>query len=276
MARILCERRLLHSRIGTLAFACAAVDDVTGWCMLGALTIWIQAGHTAVLPWVAVPGCVGLVAVLRYGVRPWLDRAYIRVHPDGGLRDSFLAGVCMLMLVCAGITAYLGLHELFGSLLAGAVLPRNDQLARELRQRLEPLTELLLLPLFFAFAGLRTKIGLLHGEMWLTALVIVAAATIGKMGGSAIAARWAGLSWTDAAAVGALLNARGLMGLVVLNIALDLGLITPALFTMMVLMTLGTTVMTAPVLSWLRIGSAAPEVVASAAVAKPGRVVAVP
>jgi Kef-type K+ transport system membrane component KefB len=269
LARILTERNLLHTRVGTLAIACAAIDDVSGWCLLAVVTIWIQSSRAVVAPWLSLLGCIGLVVVLRYGIHPVLTRADARVTRDGGLRESFLFAVVVLMLISAAITASLGLHALFGAFLAGTMLPRNAGLARELRHRLESFG-LLLLPIFFAIAGLRSNIGLIQDSgMWVTAGVILLAAVIGKVGGSTLAARWSGFSWTDAAAVGALLNTRGLMELVVLNVALDLRIITQHLFTMMVMMTIATTLMTGPALSLLRLSSDEPVDVVSPA--RPGR-----
>ncbi|HYH79353.1 MAG TPA: cation:proton antiporter, partial [Longimicrobium sp.] len=143
----------------------------------------------------------------------------------------------------------LGVHALFGAFLAGAVMPKGEGFVHALTGKLEDVTVVLLLPLFFAFTGLRTHIGLVEGgEMWGYCALIILVAVVGKFGGSAVAARLTGMNTREAAAIGALMNTRGLMELVILNIGLDIGVISPAVFAMMVLMALATTFMTSPLL----------------------------
>jgi Kef-type K+ transport system membrane component KefB len=145
----------------------------------------------------------------------------------------------------------LGVHALFGAFLAGAIVPRDGGLAQDLASRLEGMVATVLLPLFFASTGLKTQIGLVHGSLWLVAAAIIAAAVAGKLGGAAAAARFTGMPWRESFAVGVLMNARGLMELVILTVGLDIGVLSPALFTMMVLMALATTIMTSPLLAAL-------------------------
>jgi Kef-type K+ transport system membrane component KefB len=154
----------------------------------------------------------------------------------------------VLALASALVTEWLGVHLLFGAFLMGAIMPKTQDFVQTVMQRLESLTVIVLLPLFFAYSGLRTSIGTLKGGMWLYVLLIIAVAVAGKFGGSTLAARMAGMEWRDAASLGILMNTRGLMELVALNIGLDIGVITPSLFTMMVVMALATTVMTSPLL----------------------------
>jgi Kef-type K+ transport system membrane component KefB len=157
--------------------------------------------------------------------------------------------VFLLLLLSAGVTEAIGIHALFGAFLFGAVLPKTGRLAQALAEKLESVAVLLLLPLFFAYSGLRTRLGLVHGvEDWLVVLAIIALATVGKFGGSAVAARITGLGWREASAIGVLMNTRGLMELVVLNVGMDLGVISPTMFTMMVVMALFTTFATTPIL----------------------------
>jgi Kef-type K+ transport system membrane component KefB len=253
LARILTERDLLRSRTGTLAIACAAIDDVTGWCIFAYITVMIQSSRSTVPFWLSLSGCVTFIAFMRYGMSPLMKRLDHRTNGDGAVRESFLVAITLLMLGSAVTTELLGIHALFGSFIAGAILPKDSGLVGYVREKFEPLTLLLFLPLFFAFTGLRTSIGLIQSTgMWLSTVMILLVAVAGKLGGSALAARWAGFSWRDSAAVGALMNTRGLMELVILNIALDLKVITPPLFTMMVIMAIATTLMTAPLLSWLQ------------------------
>jgi len=173
---------------------------------------------------------------------------------QGILSDNLLALILVVALLSALSTEALGLHLLFGAFIAGAVMPKDPRFVAYLTEKFESVTVLLLLPLFFAFTGLRTRIGLVHGgEMWFYAGLIIAVAVIGKIGGTSIAARVGGLSWRNCAALGVLMNTRGLMELIVLNVGLDLKVISPQLFSMMVIMALVTTFMTTPLLHWIRL-----------------------
>jgi Kef-type K+ transport system membrane component KefB len=170
----------------------------------------------------------------------------------GKLTQDMLAFILSLVFASALVTEWLGIHALFGAFLLGAVMPKDDRFTRELSEKLEDIAVVLLLPLYFAFTGLRTSIGSLSGtEMWLYCAAIIAVAIAGKFGGATISSRLTGMSWREAGAVGILMNTRGLIELVVLNIGLDIGVISPALFTMMVLMALVTTFITTPLLEWI-------------------------
>ncbi len=249
LARILTERNLLSTRLGALTIACAAVDDVTAWSILAVVVAIVRSSDLHQPLWVTLSGSLAYVVLMVFVVRRalgWLRTFY---RNRGRLTQDVTAAVLLLLLLSAWTTEWLGIHALFGAFLMGAVIPKDPLLIRDLRERLEDVTVLLLLPLFFAFTGLRTSIGLVSGgEMWLYFGLVLMVAVVGKFGGSAIAARATALSWREAGALGILMNTRGLMELVILSIGLDLGVISPALFTMMVLMALVTTFMTAPVL----------------------------
>ncbi len=170
----------------------------------------------------------------------------------GQLSDNMLALMLLVALLCAVVTERLGLHLLFGAFLAGVVMPKDKQFVRHVLDKLETVTVVLLLPLYFAFTGLRTSVNLITGPaMWFICLAIILVAIAGKLGGSMIAARVVGTPWRESAGLGILMNTRGLMELVILNIGLDVGVLSPALFSMMVLMALVTTFMTAPLLEWV-------------------------
>ena len=176
------------------------------------------------------------------------ERAYQR---HGHLSDNYKALMLMFLLASALITESLGLHLLFGAFIAGAVMPKEGGVATYAIEKFESLTVILLLPLFFAFTGLRTSIGQVRGpEMWGICLLIILVAVAGKLGGTAIAARIGGLKWRESLALGSLMNTRGLMELVVLNIGLDIKVISPQMFSMMVVMAIATTMMTPPLLHW--------------------------
>jgi Kef-type K+ transport system membrane component KefB len=252
LARILSERKLLRSRAGTLAIACAAVDDVTGWCILAYIMALIRTSRAGVPMSMTIAGSLVFAAVMIFAVRPFLSR-FERLFEDDEAGNRVLVPVVLFLLASSLTTEFLGIHLLFGSFLAGAVMPKSERTVAYLQGRLEPFSLDVLMPLFFAFTGLRTTLGLLRGSaMWQVFGMIVAVAVAGKLGGATIAARLAGFGWRDSAAVGSLLNTRGLMELVILNIGLEVGILTPGLFTLMVMMAILTTIMTAPLLHWLR------------------------
>ncbi|QSQ11710.1 cation:proton antiporter domain-containing protein [Myxococcus landrumensis] len=250
LARILTERGLLQSRVGAIAITCAAVDDVTAWCLLAFVVSIVRASdlmHAGLTTLLAM----GYIVFMLLVVRPFLARLGARVASREGLTQNVVAGTLLLLLASAWATELIGIHALFGAFLFGAVIPKEGGLAEALAEKLEDVAVVLLLPVFFAFSGLRTQIGLLNTpEAWVTCAVIILLACLGKFGGSAVAARMTGMRWREAGAVGVLMNTRGLMELIVLNMGLDLGVISPTLFTMMVLMALVTTFMTTPLLRW--------------------------
>lgn len=259
LARILSERKLLSTRLGTIAISCAAVDDVSGWCVIAAILVLIRASKHATPLWLTLGGSLAFALFVLYAARPLLRCFERSFHRKGQLDDNNVALLMLLVLGSALITERLGIHLLFGAFLLGAAMPKDQAFINCLLEKFESVTVVLLLPLFFAFSGLRTSIGLVHGgRMWLYCGLIVFVAVAGKLGGSLAAARVSGLDWRESAGIGILMNTRGLMELVILNIGLDIGVISPALFSMMVLMALTTTFMTTPLLelvcpaSWLR------------------------
>lgn len=246
LARILTDRQLHRTRLGMIALSCAAVDDVTAWCLLAAAVGAAQAELGAVLRTLGL-SVVFILAMLAIA-RPLLRRLAQRGVVDQGTFSLVLGA----LLASAIASEAIGIHALFGAFLLGAIIPHESRLAHELAARLEHVAVTLLLPAFFAFTGLRVHLDALAGvEQWLVCAAIIAVACAGKFGGSAVAARLAGLGWRDASALGVLMNTRGLMELIVLNVGLDLRVISPTLFTMMVVMALATTFATSPILMLL-------------------------
>ncbi|HEV8123730.1 MAG TPA: cation:proton antiporter [Gemmatimonadales bacterium] len=250
LARILQERRLMNHPVGAIALACAAVDDVTAWCILAAVIVIVRASHAAMPLWLTIGGAAGFGLVMWFVARP-LFRGLERVYQQRGkMTQNLLALILLLVFASAWLTETLGIHALFGAFVAGAVMPKGSGFVKALTERLEDIVVVLFLPLFFAFTGLRMTIGVVSGsEMWFYCGLIIVVAVVGKLVGSMLAARFTGLGWRESAAIGALMNTRGLIQLVVLNIGLDIGVISPALFAMMVLMALVTTFMTTPLLA---------------------------
>lgn len=251
LARILSERQLLNSRVGAIAIACAAVDDVTAWCILAFVVALARAQGIAPALW-TTGFALAFIAVMALLVRPLLRHLEARVLSREGLTPPVIAVTLLLLFVSSTITELIGVHALFGAFVFGAIMPREGKLTEALAEKLETVAVVLLLPLFFAFSGLRTEIGLLAGfEDWGIAIALILLATLGKLGGSAVAARLTGLRWREAGAIGILMNTRGLMELIVLNLGMDLGVISPTVFTMLVIMALVTTFATTPVLRWV-------------------------
>jgi Kef-type K+ transport system membrane component KefB len=249
LARILTERNMLQSRLGTVAIACAAVDDVTGWCILAYIVVLIRAAHAASSIWTTLGGIIAFALVMIYGVQRLLKGFESSFRKRGAISENLMAFMLLLVLVSALCTEWLGIHLLFGSFLMGAIMPKEQKFVRYVLDRFETITVTMLLPLFFAFTGLRTNIGLVKGpEMWMYCALIILVAVAGKLGGSMLASWVSGMPLREAAGLGTLMNTRGLMELVILNIGLDIKIISPALFSMMVIMALVTTFMTTPVL----------------------------
>ncbi len=236
LARILRDLDLQNTRAGLTAVACAAFGDAAAWCALAAVVGIVQEASPARAALSLLLGAAHAAFMLGV-LRPWLKR---RAAPGP-------AGALLLAGASALATEMIGIHALFGAFLAGLTMPEDESLRKSLAGRLGTISTLVLLPIFFALTGLRTKFGLLQSfEHWAVAAAIVSVGVAGKLGGGAVAARLTGLPWRDALAVGALMNARGLVELVVLTIGHDLGILSPELFTMLVFMALTTTLMTGP------------------------------
>lgn len=253
LARILTDRGIHKTRMGVIAISCAAVDDVTAWCLLAFVVSVAQArmGTAAITVGLTLAYLVGMLVV----VGPVVHRLVLRQELKQKLSQNATAIVFISLLLSALATEYIGIHAIFGAFLLGAVIPHDSLLARELTHKLEDLVVVMLLPAFFAFTGMRTQIGLVSGsEQWLICGLVILVACVGKFGGSTVAARLSGLGWRDSASLGILMNTRGLMELVVLNLGLDLRVISPTLFAMMVLMALVTTLATTPILHLLTRG----------------------
>jgi K+:H+ antiporter len=246
LARILTDRRMTKTELGVMALTCAAADDVTAWCLLAFVVGVHQAKLDSVVRIVlltlAYLGFMFLVA------RPIVTRIVSRLG-DQPPSQRMIALAFVGVLLSALTTELIGVHAIFGAFLLGAIIPHDSGLTRILTHKLEDLVTILLLPAFFAYTGMRTQIDLVSGvDNWLIWVLIVVVATAGKFGGTLVAARLTGQSWQNSAGLGILMNTRGLMELIVLNIGLDLEVISPMLFTMMVLMALVTTIATTPIL----------------------------
>src|SRR5580698_6456983 len=249
LARILTDRGIHKTRMGAIALTCAAVDDVTAWCLLALVVSVVEARTYGALNTIGM--ALAFIVLMLVVGRPAMVRLTLH-YGNRGLSQGLMAAIFVALLVSALTTDLIGIHAIFGAFALGAIIPHDSSLARELTDRLEDLVLVLLLPAFFAFTGLRTQIGLVSGwEQWMICALIIAVASAGKFGGGTIAAHLTGLGWRDSAALGVLMNTRGLMELIVLNIGYDLKVIPPELFAMLVIMALVTTFATTPILHFI-------------------------
>jgi len=248
LARIVQERGIHKTRLGTIVITCAAADDITAWCLLAAVIAIVKAGTFVSSLYIIALAVVYVLAML-FVVKPFLKRIGDLYANKGNLNKPVVAIFFLTVIVSAYSTEVIGIHALFGAFMAGAIMPESAKFRNIFIEKVEDVAVILLLPLFFVFTGLRTEIGLINEPyLWKITGYIILVAVIGKFLGSALAARFVGQNWRDSLTIGALMNTRGLMELVVLNIGYELGVLSPKVFTMMVIMALVTTFMTGPAL----------------------------
>ncbi|MBK8494257.1 MAG: cation:proton antiporter [Chitinophagaceae bacterium] len=248
LARILQEKGLTRSRLGAMALTCAAADDLTAWCILAAVIALVKSGSSISVLY-TIGFAVVYVLIMMKGIRPFLERLSTVYDNKIKRRTPIIALLFVILIISSYITSIIGVHALFGAFIAGVIMPGSFSFRKIVVDKIEDVSIILLLPLFFVITGLRTEIGLINeGHLWITFGWILLVAVAGKFGGSALAARMVGQSWKDSLSIGVLMNTRGLMQLIVLNIGYDLGILTPEIFAMMVLMALVTTFMTGPAL----------------------------
>ncbi|HEY9197503.1 MAG TPA: cation:proton antiporter [Mucilaginibacter sp.] len=250
LARICQERGINKTRLGALVITCAAADDITAWCLLTVVIAVVKAG--SVMSFVYTTAlAVAYVIVMLKAVKPLLKLIYSRNIKPGYLGMP-VALFFLTLIISSYATEAIGIHALFGAFMAGIVMPDNITFREIFIERIKDVALFLLLPLFFVFTGLRTQIGVLNDTyLWGICGMVILVAVTGKFIGSSFAARFIGQSWKDSLSIGALMNTRGLVELIVLNIGYDLGVLTKPVFAMLVIMALVTTIMTVPVLNLL-------------------------
>ncbi len=254
LARILQERKMTKTPMGSLAILCAATNDVIAWCILAAVIAIAKAGDIS-SAFFTIALAALFIFIMIYVVRPLIQKfAAERLKKESPDR-ALVALAFFSLLGSAYVAEIIGIHALFGSFLAGVIMPHNNVFRKQISEKIEDVSVMVLLPIFFAFTGLRTQMGLLNdGSAWRAFGLVLLVATSGKVLGSALSAKIVGQSWRNASSIGILMNTRGLMELIVLNIGYDLGVFSPQIFAMMVLMALVTTFMTGPLLNlvdWL-------------------------
>lgn len=248
LARIVQERGMQKTRLGTIVITCAAADDITAWCILAAVIAIVKAGSFVSSLYIIGMAIAYVIFMIKV-VRPFLKRVGDLHASKEKLSKPIVAIFFLTLIISSYATEVIGIHALFGAFMAGAIMPENSKFRNIFIEKVEDVALVLLLPLFFVFTGLRTEIGLLNDPyLWKVTGLIILVAVVGKFVGSALAAKFVGQNWKDSLTIGALMNTRGLMELVVLNIGYDLGVLTPEIFAMMVIMALVTTFMTGPAL----------------------------
>jgi Kef-type K+ transport system membrane component KefB len=248
LARIVQERGLHKTKLGTVVITCAAADDITAWCLLAAVIAIVKAGSFVSALYIIALAVIYVLLMVKV-VRPFLTRIGNLYHTKESLIKPIVAIFFLILILSSYATEVIGIHALFGAFMAGAIMPDNIKFRNLFIEKVEDIALVLLLPLFFVFTGLRTEIGLLNDPyLWKVTGLIILVAVVGKFLGSALAAKFVGQNWKNSLTIGALMNTRGLMELVVLNIGYDLGVLTPEIFAMMVIMALVTTFMTGPAL----------------------------
>lgn len=248
LARIIHERNLTKTKLGSLTITSAAIDDLTAWCILATVIAIVNAGSVASAMFTITLAVVYVFIMIKF-VQPFLKKMGEIFSHKEVLSLNVIAAIFAILLISAFLAEIIGIHALFGAFLAGVIMPPSVNFRKILIEKTESVALGLLLPLFFVFTGLRTQINLLTTDgLWKTGLFIIALSIIGKFVGTSLAARFIGQSWRNSLSIGALMNTRGLMELVVLNIGYDLGILSPEIFAIMVLMALCTTLMTGPLL----------------------------
>jgi Kef-type K+ transport system membrane component KefB len=251
LARIIRDRKLSETRLGILAISCAASDDVTAWCLLALLVALIRSGSG--MNGLFVIGLVVAYAFMMLVPIRMIFKKIQSIYVKGKIGNNTLMAITFtLLLFSSWCTEVIGIHALFGAFLAGIAIPKNEDIQKRIIDRISDVSLVMLLPLFFVYTGLRTQAGILNTPaLWLSFGLILVCAVAGKFGGSALVARALGQTWKDSLSIGALMNTRGLMELIVLNIGYDMGILSTEIFSMMVLMALLTTLMTSPLLDWI-------------------------
>lgn len=249
LARIIQERNLGKTNMGRLAIASAANNDITAWCMLAAIIAVAKAG--SVVSALYTIGFSALYILFMFAVvRPFLKKVGNVYNNPEILSKTFVAAIFLVLILSSYITEVLGVHALFGAFLAGVIMPANINFRRVFTEKVEDVAVVLLLPLFFVFTGLRTEIGLLNTpHLWAVCGIFILVSIVGKLAGAAFSARFVGESWKDSLSIGVLMNTRGLMELIVLNIGYEMGILPSSIFVIFVIMALFTTFMASPCLT---------------------------
>ncbi len=249
LARIVQERSLSKTRLGTIAITCAAADDITAWCILAVVIAIVKAGSFVSAIYTIIMALAYVFVMLKI-IQPFFKKLGEKYSNKEALSKPVVGIFFITLLLSACTTEVIGIHALFGAFMAGVIMPQNVRFRNIFIEKVEDVAQVLLLPLFFVYTGLRTQIGLLNDVyLWQTCIIVMLVAVCGKFLGSTLAAKFVGQTWRESLSIGALMNTRGLMELIALNIGYDLGVLSPQVFTMLVIMAIATTFMTGPALN---------------------------
>ena len=249
LARIVQERGIHKTKLGAIVITCAAADDITAWCILAVVIAIVKAGNFVSSLYIISLALI-FVGVMLFIVKPFLKRIGDLYGSKDNIGKPVVAIFFLILILASYCTEVIGIHALFGAFMTGVIMPDVSKFRSIFIEKVEDVSVILLLPLFFVFTGLKTEVGLLNDPyLWQVTGAIIFVAVVGKFFGSALAAKFVGQNWRDSLTIGALMNTRGLMELIVLNIGLELKVLTPEVFTMMVIMALVTTFMTGPALN---------------------------
>ncbi|WP_455498783.1 cation:proton antiporter [Coprobacter sp.] len=251
LARIVQERNMTKTPTGILALASAANDDVTAWCLLAVVIAIAKAGTVVSALFTILLTCIYILAMF-FIIKPFLKKIGNLYANKEVINKSFVGFIFLILIASSMITEIIGIHALFGAFMAGVVMPGNMGFRKVMMEKVEDVAMIIFLPLFFAYTGLNTQIGLINSsELWIICLLFIFVSVAGKFGGCAIAARCVGETWKDSLVIGSLMNTRGLMELIALNIGREMGILPPEIFAILVIMALSTTFMTTPLLSMI-------------------------
>lgn len=259
LARLIEFKKLKSTAMGSVSLGAGAVNDALAWCLLAVVLATVEPSHSWGNALLTIGGGIVFIALVLGLVRPLLGRMESRLVREGSLTAGGVVIMLLLMAAGAACTELLGLHAVLGAFVIGVAVPRGSVIVRDLIARIQPFTVALLLPLFFTYSGLNTKMGLLNSaSLWLWSLAVLAAAMLGKILACWVAARATGVPNREALGIGILMNVRGLMELIIINIGLQLGIISEGLFAMLVIMAVVTTIMASPLFDWLTAKAAVP------------------
>jgi Kef-type K+ transport system membrane component KefB len=250
LGRIMIELNIQRTRIGSLTISAAGIGDAIGWILLALVTAIVQSEFDPLKLSLMIAEVIAFAAIMILAVRPLLVRAIRRFfHTHGDLTLDMLAALLLIVFLAAVITNVIGIFSVFGAFLLGAILYDQQEFAAAVHRRLNDFITVFFLPIFFTYTGLRTDVGSMSGaSIWLFCGLVLVVAMAGKFGGCTLAARWSGLPWRESSIIGVMMNTRGLMELIVINMGYDLGIIPKNVFFMLVFMAVFTTYMTAPLL----------------------------
>ncbi len=252
LARILNERKLINTRLGLITISSAAMNDVFGWILLAVVVLMVRTSGVGIFLVKTLLGVIFYLVLMLFVFRPLFKKIGEDYQQKGKITQGKMIVIFLFIILSSLFTEILGIHALFGAFFAGLMLPKEDGFVTALTEKIFDLVIVFMLPLFFSSTGLKTRIDLITTpQLWLFTLMIIFVAVAGKIGGSMFAAKMCSMTWREAGAVGALMNTRGLMELVLLNVGLEIGVISPVLFAMMVIMAIVTTLMTSPLLEWI-------------------------